>query len=332
MAAALLKVQQLFTTKLPTVNLNKSLLFITWPYLAILAAHAIWGVNFVVAKLTLQEIPPMSLAFVRFALAGLLLIPFILIEKDQIKISRKDLPALFAIGVLMSTLNISLFYLGLSKTTATTASVLTMAIPMFSVLAAWWFFKEKIYFFNLFGTLLGLLGAGLVIGIPVYIFGTSLFSEAILGNLLIILASACWVTGAMLSKKMLQKYSTLTLTAIVFFVGMVTFAIPAASEYMQNPTWIFKLSSLGIFGIVYIAILSSLSAYFLFEWGLGKIGVVKADLFQYLEPVIAAALGILLLAEQIRFTFIIGALLIGLGVYWSTLAKNHHKHHKAHRT
>lgn len=327
MTTAILKAQ-----KILTINIfSQNLVGLTWPYIAILAAHIIWGVNFVVAKVALQEVPPMSLAFVRFALATLLIIPFILISKEKMNIDKKDLPQLISIGVLMATLNIALFYLGLSHTTATTASILTMTIPVASVMAAWWFFKEKIYFFNLFGIFLGLVGAALVIGIPLYIFGTSLFSEAILGNLLIILASISWVAGAILSKKMLQKYSTLTITTIVFLVGMVTFIFPAALEYFQNPAWPSKLTFLGIFGIVYIAVLSSTSAYFLFEWGLNKLGVVKADLFQYIEPVIALTLGILLLGEQIRFTFIIGALLIGLGVYWSTWAKDQHKHHKAHR-
>ena len=327
MTTAVLKIQKLLNFYL----CSRNLVTVAWPYAAVLAAHTIWGINFVVAKVTLQEVPPMSLAFVRFTLATLLLLPFLLIERDKLKISKKDLPQLIAIGALMSTLNIALFYLGIARTTATTASVLTMTIPVVSVLTAWWIFKEKIYTFNLFGILLGLLGAALVIGLPVYILGTSLFSEAILGNLLIILASISWVAGAILSKKMLTKYSTLTITAIVFLVGMITFALPAAVEYFQNPSWPLKMTFLGIFGIIYIAVLSSTSAYFLFEWGLGKLGVVKADLFQYIEPVIAVTLGILLLGEQIRFTFVIGALLIGLGVYWSTLAKEQHKHHKAHR-
>lgn len=327
MTTAVLKVQKILAFNV----FNRNLVAVTWPYVAILAAHIIWGINFVVAKVTLQEVPPMSLAFIRFALATMLLTPFVLSERGTLNIHRKDLPQLIAIGALMSTLNIALFYLGLSKTTATTASILTMSIPVVSVLAAWWIFKEKIYTFNLFGILLGLAGATLVIGLPVYLLGTSLFSEALLGNLLIILASIAWVAGAILSKKMLQKYSTLTITTFVFIVGTITFALPAVLEYLKNPDWPFKITLLGIFGITYIAVLSSTSAYFLFEWGLSKLGVVKADLFQYLEPIIAVSLGILLLGEQIRFTFVIGALLIGLGVYWSTLAKEHHKHHKAHR-
>ena len=81
----------------------------SWPYLAIILAHFIWGANFVVAKLTLQEIPPMSLSFLRFVLAILLLTPFLLTAKEKIKIHKKDLPILFTIGLLMVTFNIAFF-------------------------------------------------------------------------------------------------------------------------------------------------------------------------------------------------------------------------------
>ncbi|MCL4365991.1 DMT family transporter, partial [Patescibacteria group bacterium] len=62
------------------------------PYLVLLFAHLIWGANFVVAKVTLQEFPPMSLAFLRFAFASLLLAPFFLAETKKVKIDKKDLP------------------------------------------------------------------------------------------------------------------------------------------------------------------------------------------------------------------------------------------------
>lgn len=302
-----------------------------WPYAAIIIAHTIWGINFVVAKLALQEFPPMSLAFLRFALALLFLLPFILTEKKRFKIDREDLPKLFTVGILMVTLNIAFFYAGLPKTTVTSASVLTMIIPMLSVLGGWWFLKEKIYTVNLIGIALGLVGAILVIGIPYLALGLQTVSDTFVGNFLIILASISWVVGACISKKLLEKYSTLTITTIIFLVGAVSFLIPALTEYLKNPGWVNQVTYIGLFGLFFIAIASSISAYFLFEWGLSKLGIVRADLFQYLEPLIAITLGVAILGEQMRFTFIIGAILIGLGAYWTTLVKESHKHHKAHR-
>lgn len=314
-------------------RLERTLLLLgkSWPFLAITIAHFIWGANFVVAKLALEEFPLMSLAFLRFVLAIVFLLPFLIAAGPKNKLQREDLPKLFAIGVLMVGLNIAFFYAGLIRTTAINASALTMTVPILTVLGAWIFLREKVYVVNIIGVLAGLLGTLVILGIPLLLLGTSFDPETTLGNILIILASVAWVVGALISKDVLQRYSTLTVTAVIFIVGIILFALPAVSEYIQDPEWINKVTYLGVLGLLYVSILSSVSAYFLFEWSVKKIGVVKSDLFQYLEPVVAILLAVLVLGEQPRFSLLIGIVLVGLGVYWGTLGRDHHKAHKSHR-
>lgn len=301
------------------------------PYIALILAHLIWGANFVVAKITLQEFPPMSLALLRFALASLLLAPFFLAETKKVKIDREDLPKLIAVGVFIIVLNITFFFEGIKRTTAIDASFLTLLIPMMSVLMGWWFLKEKVFLYNLFGIALGFLGAAIIVGLPQIITGT-VSPNTLIGNLLIILASISWVLGATISKKLLNKYSSLVITAIAFLVGTVTMFPPAAAEYIKNPSWMDQVTILGVLGLAFMTLLSSISAYFLFEWGLSKTSIIMADLFQYIEPFIATILAVAILGERISSSFLVGGVLIGVGAYLGTLAKEaHHRHHKAHR-
>lgn len=301
------------------------------PYIALILAHFIWGANFVVAKITLQEFPPMTLAFLRFALASLFLAPFFLAETKKIRVEKIDYPKLVAIGVLIITLNIAFFFEGIKRTTAINASVLTLIIPMLSVLLGWWFLKEKVYLVNLLGIAIGFLGALIIIGLPEILMG-EFSSQIMLGNVLVLLASIVWVVGAIISRQMLKKYSSLVITAIAFMVGTITFIIPALSEYIKNPSFTEQITLLGLLGLTFMTILSSISAYFLFEWGLAKLGVIKADLFQYIEPFVAVLLAILILGEKITIPLVVGAVLITAGVYLGTLAKEpYHRHHKAHR-
>ncbi len=314
------------------------------PIIALILAHLIWGANFVVAKVTLQEFPVFTLAFLRFAFACVLLAPFFWAENTKnlpdgkklnapfrSKIDKKDLPKLVAIGIFIVTLNITFFFLGMQRTSATSASVLTLIIPMISVFVGWIFLKEKIYVVNLLGLLLGFLGALIIIGLPQLITGN--FSlENTLGNIFIILASISFVIGATFSRQMLKKYPSLIITAFAFLIGVITFFIPVILDYVENPVWTYHVSILGVLGLTYMVLLSSISAYFLYEWGLARTSLVSADLFQYLEPFIAAGLAVLVLGEKITFSFLIGAVLIALGVYWGTFGKEaHHKHQKAHR-
>lgn len=302
------------------------------PYIALILSNIIWGGNFVVAKITLQEFPPMTLAFLRFVLASLLLAPFFYAQTRKVKIDKKDLPKLIAIGIFIITLNISFFFEGIKRTTVVDAAILLLIGPMLSVLAGWWFLKEKVYLINLAGIGLGFIGALIIIGLPQILTG-NMPTQNLLGNILVALASVSWVFGAVISKKILKKYPSLVVTAIAFLVGVATFALPALLEYIENPYWVDQVTTLGILGLIYMVLLSSISAYFLFEWGLSKTSVGTADLMQYLEPFVATTLAITVLGETLSPSFFGGAGLIAVGVYLGTLAKEaHHRHHKAHRT
>lgn len=308
------------------------------PYLALLAAHVIWGINFVVAKITLQEFPPQSLAFLRFFFACILISPFFfahiqkgLPKKLRLHLDTQDLPKLVAVGIFIIVFNITFFFEGIKRTTAINASVLTLIIPILSVTFGWVFLKEKVYFFNVLGIISGLIGALIIIGLP-QIFLGNYSPQVLLGNIFIILASLAWVVGAIFSREMLKKYPSILVTGFAFLVGLVIFFIPAVLEYLKNPNWISQISALGVIGLTYMVLLSSISAYFLFEWGLSKTSLTVADLFQYVEPFVAAGVAILVLGERISFSFVVGASLIALGVYWGTFAKEaHHRLNRYHR-
>lgn len=304
------------------------------PILALIIAHFIWGINFVVAKIALQEFPVMTLAFLRFSLASLLIVPFLLVfEKKQLTIKLDHLPKLFLGSLLMITLNIAFFYEGLTRTSAIDASVLSMSIPIISVIGGWWFLKEKIYWMNFLGIILGLVGSVIILGLPLFFVGSA-NPSVLIGNLLILLACVFFVIGAIIFKQLLYKYHPLVISAIAFLVGSITFLIPAALEYINNPGWVNNISILGILSLLFITVLSSICAFFLMNWGLEKTGVIKANLFHYIEPAIAATFAVQFLGERISYSFIVGTILVVLGVYWGTLGKSHHHHsmHKHHRS
>lgn len=300
------------------------------PYIALILSHLIWGGNFVVAKITLQEFPPSTLAFLRFTIACLLIAPFFYAETKKVKIDHKDFPKLIAIGILIITLNITFFFQGIVRTTAINASILTLIIPMLSVFLGWLILKEKVYLVNLGGIALGFIGAFIIIGLPQILSG-KLNSNILLGNILILLAAISWVIGAVISRQMLAKYPSLVVTGIAFLVGTITFIFPAINEYVQNPGWVSNITILGGLGLAYMTFLSSVSAYFLFEWGLSRTNVITADLFQYIEPFVASFLAVLILSEKLSIQLVVGIILISIGVYFGTLAKEKHHKHKTHR-
>jgi drug/metabolite transporter (DMT)-like permease len=304
------------------------------PYIALLLAHLLWGANYVVAKIVLHEVPVMSLSFLRFGLACLLISPFLInLEPKMKKVQYAHIPRLIIASLLLGTINITFFYLGISKTLAINASVLNLIVPILSVLGAWWFLKEKIYSINLIGIILAVLGTAAVIGLPLLL--TSNFSGVeMFGNLLLILGGISFVAGALIIKPMFKEYSPLSITAFTFLTATVAFFIPALLEYIANPDWISQVGIVSMLGILYIAVLSTVVAYFLMMWSYSKIELSHAVIIQYVEPAVAASLAIPLLGERISYSFIVGFCMIALGVYWGTLGRTEHHHinHKHQRS
>ena len=87
----------------------------------------------------------MSLGFLRYGLACILILPFLFsLQPSERKVKFEHLPKLILGGLLVATINIAFFYMGLKRTTAIDASVLELSIPVISVIGGWWFLKEKI--------------------------------------------------------------------------------------------------------------------------------------------------------------------------------------------
>lgn len=300
------------------------------PYLALIVAYLIWGANYVIAKITLQEFPVMGLSFIRFALSTILLIPFLVAHSKVLKVEWEDIPKLFLIGLAQVTFSIALFYQGLSLTTSINASVISMISPMLSLLGGWLILRERVYWINLVGVFFGFIGALIILDIPLIFFG-NISNNVLLGNFLIFLSAISGVIGGVMSKPMLEKYSSLFVTFSVFLTGALTFALPAYIEYTKNPDWIFKITILGVLGLLFIVVLSSIVAFFLYDWALEKVDIIKANLFHYMEPAVAASLAVPLLGERISYSFIVGTVLVVLGVYWGTLGKPEHHHHRSRR-
>lgn len=300
------------------------------PYLALFLCHVIWAVNTVVAKATMQEVPVMSLLFLRFLIGALLLSPFLINHiKKQNSFPKTHIKTVFFAGLFMIVINNALGYTGLTYTTAINASVLGLFLPLFSVIFGWWLLKEHLYKINLIGLLFGLTGGFVIIGMP--IFSYQAFSQQMLGNILTVLGGIAVVIGFGLSKEMTRIYPPLFLTAVSFSIGAIAFFPAAILDYSKNPGWVASLTTNGILGILYVAVFATAIAYLLTVWALETTKLSQVSLFHYIEPGITAVIAIPFLGESISSAFLIGTIFVVLGVYWGTLGKQvHNHHHKAH--
>lgn len=297
------------------------------PILALVIANIIWGAASPVFKFSLENIPPFTLAFIRFFFASLLFIPFI--APIWKKMTMKEFLLICLGGLFGITINISAFFLGLQKTVSINAPIIASAGPVFLFFLSVLFLKEKANMKVFIGMLISLIGVLFIILSPIFLDGKQLVIGEIEGNLLFVLATMGSVVNTVIYKSVLKRISALQVTCVSFFISSLTF-IPVMSWELKK--WSFsELNMQGWIGIVFGVFLSSALAYYLYYYGLSKLLSQEIGLFTYIDPVVAVLIAIPLLAEYPTVYFFIGSLLVFGGIYIAEKRIHYHPFHRLKR-
>lgn len=276
--------------------------------IALIIANVIWGAAAPIFKLALQNIPPFTLAFIRFFYSTLLLFP---LTASALWIDRKDFLKLILLSLSGITVNIMFFFWGLQLAPSINSPIIASAGPIFLYIFSITILGEKAKLRVLNGTLLSLLGVLTIVGQPLL---AHKLDGQFLGNIFFVIATLGSVGHAVFSKEILREYNALTITFWSFLIGSITFL----------PFFIYELIALhpfatldlrGVTGIVFGVLLSSTAAYTLFEWGLKKIPAQDVGVFTYIDPLAAAIIAIPLLGEKITPIFLLGSILVFAGIF-----------------
>jgi len=281
------------------------------PIVALIIANIIWGAASPIFKFALENIPPFTLAFIRFFFASFFFLPFIWKYRSQLNLRNFFeicISAFFGI-----TLNISAFFLGLKRTESINAPIIASAGPVFIFLLSVVFLKEKANKKVFGGMLIALLGVMAIILSPIFLDGARYVSGEVIGNLLFLLAMFGAVFNTLLNKDLLKKVHPVVVTYFGFLFGALTF-LPLMIVELQH--WnIQNLNVNGWVGIGYGVIFSSAIAYFLFNYAMTKVDAQETGLFTYIDPVSAVLIAIPLLAEYPSVYFILGSILVFGGIF-----------------
>lgn len=291
-------------------------------YLAAFTVAVIWGVATPVIKLVVAEVPPIIAVFVRFTIAAFAFIPFLWTAEKRCPIMHKDLPKLLVLAFLGSTAALVFAFEGIARTTVLDAAIIVATVPIVEALASSLRLHEKFTKPNIFGFIIAFIGTLIVIAQP---FGdpTREVHQRFFGNVLVFLHVIAWVLFTIGSKEEFKRYEAAHLTGLTLAVGMITTAPLAFLAHLKNPMWLADITWVGLAGILYLAIFSSIIAYTLWEWALSKLSAGKLGIFLFITPLVAVALAVPLLSEQPTPIFIIGALLTLIGIALALKGKHH---------
>lgn len=291
--------------------------------LALIIANIIWGAASPIFKWSLTNISLFTLAYFRFFVSSLILLPFVL--KYNLAIAKKDWLTLLFISLSGISINITFFFLGLKYAPSINAPIISSSGPIILIIAAIIFLHEKPRHKTILGTCVSLIGVLIIIARPLFEEGFDF--SAVSGNVFFLLATIGAVVHTIFYKEIGNKYSALVITFWSFIIGSLTFFPFFTYEMVTGPGF-STLDIRGITGLVFGIFLSSTFAYLIWAWAMKRIDASEAGLFTYIDPVIAAFIAVPLLGELITPLFVLGSLFVFLGIFIAEGRLHYHPLHK----
>jgi drug/metabolite transporter (DMT)-like permease len=276
-----------------------------------LGAAAIWGGMYVVSKVVLEIIPPFMLVSLRLLLGGLTLL-IVLLIRGGAQVPRKQFLQVLGVGFVGYGISLSLQFLGTKLSTAANGSLVTSATPAFVLLFAWILLKELVTPRRLIALVLATLGVIAVIDPR----SAQLNPELFLGNILLVGAAVTWALYSVLVRKATQHLDVLPFT-LVAFLGGLPVSVPVGAWELET-TGVGEITIGVIGGILFLGVISTALAMVLWNTAFALVDASLASLTFFAQPVVGTLLGWLFLGEQITPLFLLGGLLIGLGLVIST--------------
>ncbi|KYM46668.1 DMT family transporter [Fusobacterium necrophorum] len=266
-------------------------------------ASFLWGTSFIAGKIAYNMLDPSLVVAFRYILASIILLPVTLsfIRQEKEDFSRKDFFMLVLLGILTYPLTSMLQFLGLSFTSASSATTIIGIEPVMIVIIGFLFFKERTSPIVFFLGIVALLGVALTVGV------SALENVSFFGCFLVFLSTIVVSFWVQLSKKILTKMSSNYYTALTIQLGTL-FALPIMLFLVRN--WEIHYSFEGILALLYLVVGCSIGAGWFWNKGLERSEASKSGLFLALEPVFGIILAVLILGEKLNFLSIIGIILV----------------------
>ena len=286
------------------------------PYLLLTLSALIWSGNFVISRAMYDVIPPAGFVFWRWVVAAAVLTPVALPRlRREWPILRANWRLICICGLFGVTLFNFLIYTAMHTTTAINAALVNSAIPVFIIMFARIFYKQRISLRQHIGIAVSLAGVATIILQGDFArIRTLTFNR---GDLLVLIAAMSWGLYSVAIKKYPQGLNpfvflfSIACCGLVFLVPFYGMEIAAGNLMVANPSTFLSIG--------YVGVLASVVAFSCWNSGLRKVGPHIGGQFIHLMPAFSTMLAVIFLGERLRSFHVLGIVLIFAGILCATL-------------
>ena len=277
-------------------------------YVALAVMTIAFGGTFVATKVALRGFEPLLIAFVRFAVAGAILWLVWRRRGEREAVTRRELGRLAVLGFVSLTVYFTFENLGIAHTSASDAAILIATVPIFVLIVNALTIRERSASGQWLGVALSF--AGVVALVALGGRGTGATLE---GDLLVLSASLSGAVYTVMARRLLVTRSALFVTTFQSLFGALFMAplaaIEAAAVGVRTPT------AAAAAAVLYLALLGSVVAYLLLNYGLRFVAAGRAAAFTNVIPVIAVVAAFVVLGERFTTGQALAAIVVLAGVF-----------------
>jgi drug/metabolite transporter (DMT)-like permease len=272
------------------------------------AVSVIWGMPYLFIKIAVEEISPSLLAWSRLALAAMVLLP-VAWKLGALGGLRERWRILTVFAAVEMAVPWPLLGFGEVHISSSLAAILVATVPLFVALLATRFdHSERPSATRFIGMLIGLAGVVALVGIDMGGKG-----DELLGALAVLVVAFLYAVGPMIVKSRLSDVDPLGPVAASLGIAALLVTPFALASLPDSTPSADTFASIAVLGL-----LCSALAFLLFFRLIAEIGPGRATVITYINPVVALALGVVVLDESITTGVVVGLLLILAGSWLST--------------
>lgn len=291
----------------------------TLAYSALLINALIWGSAFPIVKPVFQFLTPLQFLYLRFLTAGLISLPIFLYYYFKIRPKISYILKVLLVEVLGLALPLIVLYEGLSRTSALEASLIGSTGPIFVVLGGIWFLHEHENKREWQGLGLSLLGSLILVVEPMFRGGVDT-SSSTTGNLYILGYNILYTVYVLAVKKIYKTKPPLYLGSLTYLLTTLIYGLILFSQNSLPSYELLAMSNV-LIPVLYMAIPGGILAFALYLYAQSKIEVSEANLFIYLNGIVAIPAAYFLLGEKPTLVNILAIFIIAYGVMRAELRK-----------
>lgn len=263
----------------------------------------IWGSNYVLSKYAMAAIPPITILLFRYLISVVILFP--ILKKTRFKkVKREHRKYFLIIGAVGYSFSLSLTLIGTSLMDASLSALLNALNPITIIVLATIILKEKITIKKISSIIVSITGVYVILG-------ASNSNINMLGIIISVFGIFMWSTATVMIRKISGEYDPFQ----IVFYGMIIAVIctlPTSIIELHFKPITFTVPS--ILSVLYLAIFCTIIAHTLWNKSLSLLDAGTCSMFYPLQPLTSAIMGVLILHEKLTLNYIIGGILISLGI------------------